>query len=214
MGSDLEYDDKCLFGRKEIDDFIKYFNQGLAWLDAHIIYLYLFVGASSLFFVYVLVGYLRHLARERRYMKAAKSVAYYSKEEFNTMIEDEELGTVFAYIKWPEEPCRQRRYNGQLVYYMKCLKTPWLANVPKAIAKEENDIYFNLNREHFLEPIEVPVALGNMPENLWRALHRAYDLVPVVYELPPPEWLMGMMKYAVIALCIGFLIFVVAQGKK
>ena len=52
----------------------------------------------------------------------AKKLAYFSKEDFNTMIEDEELGTIFAYINWPEEPCRQRRYNGQLVYYMKCVK--------------------------------------------------------------------------------------------
>jgi hypothetical protein len=162
-----------------------------------------------------------------------------NKEPFNCMIEDEELGTVFAYIDFnghlpwvmiptytevpvdPDKPfgktkiikdgeeqatVSQWKYYNDQVYWLRCRKKNSLKTDP---AKSMDDFL-----DRYLIPIEPASELAEiLPDGLWRALHRAYDFIPIEFETPPPEWIAGFMKYAIIALIVGAFIFVVAKGK-
>jgi hypothetical protein len=136
--------------------------------------------------------------------------------KFNALIEDEELGTIRAYINFDdnapaitvdgeERPVRDWYYFGDMVYWLKCKKkSPFKEKPPDGI----NDIL-----KQSLIPIEPPLSLGQMPVTLWQVLHEAYKFIAIEFEMDAPAWLTSMMKYAVIALVIGAFIFVVAKGK-
>jgi hypothetical protein len=139
-----------------------------------------------------------------------------SNEKFNCLIEDEDCGTIHAYIdfgKWAPSvdiggemrPVRDWYYYGEMVYWLESKKkSPFTDTPPTSIVEFLQGMF---------TPIEPPLELGNMPSTLWQVLHEAYKFINVEFEMEPPAWLGSMMKYAVIALVIGALIFIVAKGK-
>lgn len=200
------------------------------WLNAHEIYVYIGAGVIGVLFVIEVIWLLK--TRPTRHRSTRSTATFDDMPIYDIpiddmpvkvsdgdldlcLIEDEEYGTVRASVNFGDyvpsvlmegtrEPVRRWNYYGDMVYYLKCRKQRHTDPIaPDRVAFLDN----------FLTPIEPPLELGEMPDSLWRALHRAYDFIPIEFEVPPPEWLMGMMKYAVIALVIGAFIFIVAKGK-
>lgn len=123
--------------------------------------------------------------------------------EPNTEVEDAVLGTVYEYIDWRDNPPGYPLLDNAKYYYY--------VRRPRGIKFLANDD--GTMPDYSLYSLNLPKEMGILPEFLWRATHRPTQLVPILFELPPPAWIQEIMKYTVIALAIGALIFIVAKGK-
>jgi hypothetical protein len=172
----------------------------MAWSDKNPV---IAIGGSALIALIALYFLWRAIRRQPARQSSGNDNKDDKKPENNTEIEDEVLGTVYDNINWGDNPPGYPILdNGKYYYYMRR---------PRGIKFKPNDD--GTMPDYSQYSLNLPLTMGILPEYLWRATHRPQQLVPILFELPPPEWIKEIMKYAVMALALGVLVFIVAKGK-